>query len=179
MVDALKVMILEDRKQDQELVKRQVLKYNPKSVFLIAENKHTFTSKIEWFVPDIILADYNLPDYTGLEALLHVKEYKPTVPFIFVTGGLHKRDLIAADILKGADGFVLKDDLQTLHIRLAEIVENLQAKIKLNASVAVNKIELKMRILKAISMLSDADDFSHKETVMEILRSLSADFMEK
>ena len=88
MIDVLKVMILEDRKVDQELVRKQVLKYRQDSVFLIADNRDTFLEKIDWFLPNLILADYNLPGFTGLDALVYVKEHKPFVPFIFVTGGL-------------------------------------------------------------------------------------------
>ena len=45
MVKPLKVMILEDVKTDQELVKLQILKYNPNSIFTIAKNRQWFLRK--------------------------------------------------------------------------------------------------------------------------------------
>ena len=46
METALKVMILEDHKPDQALVKRQVLKYHPQSIFTVADCKAVFLQKI-------------------------------------------------------------------------------------------------------------------------------------
>ena len=172
MVSALKVMILEDQKVDQALVKRQVLKYEPQSVFLIAENKNTFLEKIDWFLPDLLLADYNLSDYTGLDALMYVKENKPFIPFIFVTGGLHQIDPVAEVVLKLADGFVMKDNLSTLHIELESIMKQMKYKI-LNQNELSRKLnEKRIKILKATALLKESGDFSKKEELIKLLREI-------
>ena len=38
------------------------------------------------FFPDLILSDYDLPQYTGALALIEAKRLHPEVPFIIVTG---------------------------------------------------------------------------------------------
>jgi len=103
MNSPLKVFILEDQKTDQELVKRQVLKFNSNATFTISNNQESFLEKIEWLKPDLILADYNLPDMSGLDALLYAKEKLPEIPFIFVTASLGNQEYVAETILKGAD----------------------------------------------------------------------------
>lgn len=82
----LKFLIIEDLRADQELIKRQVLKFAPQSIFTIADNKISFYEKVKWFFPNIILSDYNLPDCTGLDALLYFKQNQPEVRFVFITG---------------------------------------------------------------------------------------------
>ncbi len=173
MVTALKVMILEDQKTDQTLVKRQVLKYEPNSVFLIAENKKTFLEKIDWFLPDLILADYNLPDYTGLDALMYVKEKKPFVPFVFVTGGLHQSDPVADVVLKLADGFVNKDDLTTLHTELKIIMEKIADRINMQKELSKIQNQQRLKIMKATALLKESGDFSKKEELLNLLDDLN------
>ena len=162
-------MILEDQETDQLLVKRQVSKYNPNSIFLIAEDKHTFLDKIDWFHPDLILADYNLPDYTGLDALVYIKEKKPSVPFVFVTGGLHRSDPLAEVILKLADGFVLKDKLSTLHTELSMIMDQMETKFKENREIANKENERRLELMKATLGLRSSGDFSKKDELMNQL----------
>ena len=175
----LKVMILEDVKADQELVKRQILKYDPNSVFTVAKNKSGFYEKIDWFLPDLILADYNLVDFTGLEALVHIKEKKPFVPVIFVTGGLNPKDPVAEVVLKVADDFVLKDDMSTLHCRIKKIMDANEEKASKFAAALTRQNNRKIKILKTISLLHSTGDFSGKEELMNIVKSLEEDLYEE
>jgi len=179
MVKPLKVMILEDVKTDQELVKRQILRYNTDCVFTVAKNKNSFHEKIDWFLPDLILADYNLPDFTGLEALMHVKESKPFVPVVFVTGGLNPHDPVAEIVLKVADGFVLKDNLATLHVQIKKIMDKHAAKSKKFAEEISKQNNQKLKVLKMISLLQSSDDFSGKEEIMTLVKSIEIDLNEE
>jgi len=172
MLAALKVMILEDQKADQTLVKRQVLKYESNSVFLIAENKKTFLEKIDWFLPDLILADYNLPDYTGLDALMYVKEKKPFIPFVFVTGGLHQSDPVADVVLKLADGFIHKDDLKTLYKELKTIMTKIEDRIKMQKELSKIQNQQRLKIMKATALLKKSGDFSKKDELLNLLSNL-------
>ncbi|MEZ4826428.1 MAG: PAS domain S-box protein [Bacteroidia bacterium] len=65
------------------------------------------------FAPDIILADYTLPDYDGMTALATARSITPEIPFIFVTGTISIE--VAVETLKqGAADYVLKDHLNRL-----------------------------------------------------------------
>ncbi|MEM0993166.1 MAG: response regulator [Bacteroidota bacterium] len=72
---------------------------------------------------DLILTDYNLPDYNGLEALLVSKEKMPQVPFVFVTGTLNDEEKVAQAVLRGASGYILKDNLKEIEERLNPIIQ--------------------------------------------------------
>ena len=68
------------------------------------------------FNPDIILADYKLPNFDGIHAILIAKEHCPDVPIIIVSGAVGEEEAI--EILKsGATDFVLKDRLSSRLVR--------------------------------------------------------------
>jgi len=57
---------------------------------------------------DVILMDYNMPDLTGLEAILEIRKRGEDVKVIMLT--MHNKREIIRDVLKaGADGYLLKD----------------------------------------------------------------------
>jgi PAS domain S-box-containing protein len=63
--------------------------------------------------PDVILADYSLPQFNALAALRLLRKRRFDIPFIVVTGTLAEQD--AARILaEGADDYLFKDRLGRL-----------------------------------------------------------------
>ena len=62
---------------------------------------------------DIILADYNLPQWTGMDAIRLLQKKEMDIPVVLVTGSLG--ELLAVDCIKGgAADYVLKDQLARL-----------------------------------------------------------------
>jgi putative two-component system response regulator len=69
-------------------------------------------------LPDIILADFSLPQFNALRALEHLKNRGLDIPFIVVTGNINEE--LSADCIKqGASDFLNKDRLS----RLGQAVE--------------------------------------------------------
>lgn len=165
----LNVLLLEDLKNDAELIKRQILKAAPKSIFTVARNRAEFFEKIEWSVPDVVLADYNLPDINGLEALLYIREKKPLVPFVFVSGMLNNEEKVADTVLKGASGYVLKENLSVLPDKLVAILN--QSDSLRAAALEKERIQRssQLALQKAASILRQAPEFEGKETVAKLL----------
>lgn len=63
--------------------------------------------------PDLILADYALPGFDGIEALRIARRESPGTPFIFVSGTLGE-DLAIESMKDGATDYVLKQNLRRL-----------------------------------------------------------------
>ncbi|MEP6663317.1 MAG: response regulator, partial [Verrucomicrobiota bacterium] len=62
---------------------------------------------------DIVICDYSMPGFTGLEALKIVREQNPFVPFIIVSGDIGEE--IAVNAMKsGANDYVMKGNLPRL-----------------------------------------------------------------
>ena len=62
---------------------------------------------------DIILCDYTLPDFNGLEALAIVKETESDIPFIIISGAIGEEVAVAA-MKAGAHDYIMKDKRQRL-----------------------------------------------------------------
>jgi DNA-binding NtrC family response regulator len=63
--------------------------------------------------PDIILADYTLPQFDALGALHCVQQRTPNVPVIMVTGDLSDEDAVAC-LKQGAANYLLTERLGRL-----------------------------------------------------------------
>ncbi len=98
-------------------------------------------------VPDLILADYNLPGFDGLTALRIARELRPSAPFIFVSGALGEE--IAIETLKsGATDYVLKSRLK----RLGPAVERAlaESRERFERRRAERELEGERRLLEAL-----------------------------
>jgi len=67
---------------------------------------------------DLVVSDYNLPGFSGTDALRLLREHSPDTPFIVVSGYIGE-EAAAALMKAGADDYVMKDNLA----RLAPAVE--------------------------------------------------------
>lgn len=126
MEKELKILVLEDIQTDAELVifeiKKNEIKFNYKRV----ETEIEFREALYTYKPDIILSDYNLPQFTGMQALEIRNKLYPQIPFILVTGTLN--EIIAVDCMKaGADDYILKDNLTRLGTAIKSALKKKEA----------------------------------------------------
>ncbi len=111
---ALKVLILEDNPYDAELNLKTLNKEDWVIVSKIATDESSFRTFLREFNPDIILSDYNLPVFNGIDALEIAKKETPLTPFIIVTGSLDEETAVNC-IKQGAWDYVLKEHLIRLN----------------------------------------------------------------
>lgn len=101
--DPLDVRIVEDTLREAGLDVR-ILAVDDRSAFLAALDRGGF---------DLILADFALPGFTGLDALSLARELRPGTPFVFFTGALGEERAVET-LRNGATDFVLKSRLPRL-----------------------------------------------------------------
>lgn len=77
-----------------------------------------FRRELEEFKPDVILSDFTMPSFSGMEALEIARLALPGIPFIFVSGTLGEENAIRA-LKYGATDYILKSNL----LRLPAAVE--------------------------------------------------------
>ena len=96
----------------------------------IAATRDAFQRQITAGGFDIILADYDLSEWSGLEALELLRKTDPYTPFLLVAGGL-PREVELTSIERGLTDYVLKDGLARLPIsaRLALAQRNTQRRL--------------------------------------------------
>lgn len=118
----LKVFFLEDNPDDVELELHELRKGGFEVTYEVARNRKEFLQKLAHLDADIILADYTLPDITGIEAIHICREKKMDVPIIFITGMGNEQ--IAVDSLReGAIDYILKKNIMGLPSRVSRAIE--------------------------------------------------------
>ena len=113
MNDAVRLVLLEDSDIDAEMLETVLRRGIPAHVLRRARNRAEFAEAMEAGGFDLVLADYSLPDFDGLSALAVLREKRPDVPFIFVSGVLGEEFAIEA-LKQGATDYVLKRSLARL-----------------------------------------------------------------
>src|SRR5205823_5709398 len=105
-------LLLEDSQDDARLILQELRRAGFEPIGERVETGPDFLARFDP-APDIILADYRLPQFDALDALRLVQERIPDVPVIVVSGALG--DEAAVECLKrGAVDFLLKDRLARL-----------------------------------------------------------------
>jgi CheY-like chemotaxis protein len=115
MNEYIRILILEDRESDAELVWETLMEAEIPFTAQWTANEKEYLMELERFNPDLILSDYDLPQYNGALALAEAKKRFPHIPFILVTGALKDDEERINHILaQGANACVLKDRLDQL-----------------------------------------------------------------
>jgi two-component sensor histidine kinase len=139
MKKKLRILILEDLPADAELMKDELLSAKIDFTSKWVETKEDFLKELDSFKPDLILSDYSLPSFTGLEALKIVRKRFPFLPFIIVTGSINEETAVLC-MRTGADDYVLKGNL----IRIGPAVTAVLEKTLLKAEK--ERMEKKIRV---------------------------------
>ena len=147
-----RILILEDVASDAELVENYLKKGGLSFVLKRVETREDFSRELDSFAPDIILSDYNLPQFDGLAALEIAKVKCPNVPFIFVSGVMG--DELAVQTLKnGAVDYVLKDRLIQLVPAIERALRDAESKEVLKTKVSELEILVKSMVGRELKMV--------------------------
>jgi len=109
----LRILNLEDNERDAELNEVMISARWPQCHLVRVDNCDDYLTALEESHLDLILSDYTMPGFNGLEALALARERRPEVPFLFVSGTIGEDAAIEA-LKNGATDYVLKHRLMRL-----------------------------------------------------------------
>jgi signal transduction histidine kinase len=119
----LHFVLVEDNPLDVELLQRELRKAGLDFTSVTVERPEDFTREVRDHCPDMVLADYNLPQWGGMDALEILKRERPGVPLILVTGALG--EIKAVECLKsGVTDYILKGGLARLPVAIQTALQN-------------------------------------------------------
>jgi diguanylate cyclase (GGDEF)-like protein/PAS domain S-box-containing protein len=104
----IKVLLVEDRVEDAEMLLREMLLRGLDVVSHRVDTSADYEEALATFAPDLILSDYTLPGFDGMDALHIAQSRRPDTPFIFVSGTIGEERAIQA-LKQGAVDYVLKE----------------------------------------------------------------------
>ncbi|HKB56832.1 MAG TPA: response regulator, partial [Lacunisphaera sp.] len=121
MPQPLKVLIVEDNPVDAELVLRELRRLGFAPEWQRVDTEPAFIEQLRAGL-DLILSDYEMPQFGGLRALELLKQSGLEVPFIIVSGTIGEDTAVEAMKL-GASDYLLKDRLARLGQAVNQVLE--------------------------------------------------------
>lgn len=109
----LRVLLVEDSMLDAELLIRALQRFGYTAIWERVETPEDFRRALAGQPWDLVLADYSLPKFNGLDALEIVKSSGLDLPFILVSGTIGEETAVSA-MRSGVYDYLLKDRLTRL-----------------------------------------------------------------
>jgi PAS domain S-box-containing protein len=110
---SLRILNLEDEARDAELNEAMLSARWPHCELMRVDTRGDFVAALDQEDLDLILSDYTMPNFNGLEALALSRDRRPELPFLFVSGTIGEDAAIEA-LKNGATDYVLKHRLMRL-----------------------------------------------------------------
>jgi signal transduction histidine kinase len=140
---ALQILHLEDSEDDHALVVLQLHRAGFAAQLHRVDTLSAFETALDgpW---DAILSDYNLPGFTGLDALASLRLSGRVLPFILVSGQIGE-DMAVEAMRSGASDYLLKHNLTRLVPALERAIEaneSRRARIAADRELALSRQQL-------------------------------------
>lgn len=110
----LRVLLVEDNADDAALLERHLRRAGFHVIICRVETVESFRHALfSGPPPDVVLADFNLPTYSGPEALEVLRSSTLDIPFIMMSGAMSEETAVAS-MRAGAKDYVTKQNLARL-----------------------------------------------------------------
>ena len=143
----LKVLVVEDSEFDSQVM-YSVLRQGGYNVHgQRVENASAFREALGRSDWDVILSDYNLPDFQAPDALHILKATDKDIPFIIISGGIGE-DVAVAAMKSGAHDYLMKGQLARLVVAVEREMREAQVRReRRQVEAALRESELRNRLL--------------------------------
>lgn len=143
----LKILFVEDMQSDQQLAEFQLISGGFTFISQRVEDEASFRQAMDMFKPDLIISDYSMPEFDGMQALQIAIELAPDIPVIILTGSINEETAVKC-LKAGAADYVLKDRMMRLPFAVRDALE--QSTSRINSQAAQKKLEEQEQELSAI-----------------------------
>jgi PAS domain S-box-containing protein len=125
-LEPLRVLVVEHDRSDAELCLRTLERAGFEVQGDVVGLPEEFADRVRTGVYDVVLADYRLPSWTGLDALELLRALGLDVPLILVTGTLGEERAVEC-LRRGAADYILKPNLARLPAAVRRVLEERRA----------------------------------------------------
>ncbi len=112
------ILHLEDSRVDHALVKFALQRSKLPSEVVLVDTLDDFRRELLSGRFDVVLADYHLPGFTGMDAWDVVREMQIEIPFVILSGAIGETAAVDA-MHRGVSDYLLKDSMH----RLSHVIE--------------------------------------------------------
>ena len=118
----LKILFVEDVPSDVDLAVLELRKEKLKFEYITVCTRIDLVKALKEFKPDLVISDYMMPSFNGLEALKETKAFDESIPFILYTGSVNEETAVEC-IKEGAHDYVIKEHMKRLPFAVKEALE--------------------------------------------------------
>ena len=142
----LRVLIAEDSEDDALLLVRTLRQAGYDVAFQRVDSGSALRAALSHSPWDIVLSDFSMPGFTGLDALKTVRSVDKDLPFIFVSGSMGEDTAVAA-MRAGAQDYVMKGNLQRLPPAIARELQD--AAVRRERTTTEGRLQATSQLLRA------------------------------
>ncbi len=111
--EVVRILLLEDAPADALLIETELRKARLPFALHRVESRAAYLQALDGFAPDLILSDYNMPQFNALEALRLLRDRGMDIPLLLGTGS--QSEEVAVECMRqGAWDYILKSSLRRL-----------------------------------------------------------------
>ena len=162
----VRILHLEDSRVDHALVKFALQRSQMSCELTLVDTLEDFQRELVSGRHDVVVADYHLPGFNGLDAWALMRESGIQLPFIILSGAIGEAAAVDA-MHRGVDDYLLKDNMQRLaHVieRALDMAETRRAKARADAELA----ESRQRLAELAEHLQTSIDQERADIAREI-----------
>ncbi len=141
----IKILMLEDDPADAELILRELRRAGFAPDYLRVETEEDYLQHLQAGL-DVILSDFQMPQFNGLRALELLNANRLDIPFILISGTIGE-DLAVQAMKQGAADYLLKDRLSRLGQAIEHALE--EARLRKEGERMQQQVLLQSRALDA------------------------------
>ena len=145
------ILFVEDLVSDAELAKLEITRgladWDLSLRFLTTDNWEGFLDAIGTFKPTLIVSDFMMPGFSGMEVIELTLQHAPNIPVIILTGSINEET--AVECMKaGATDYVIKEHISRLPFAAKDAIKRKkEEELRTSAERALEESERKFRLI--------------------------------
>jgi PAS domain S-box-containing protein len=162
MKQSLRILFAEDNLSDYELACLELKKNEIAFCSQRVETESDFKTSLRTFVPDLVISDYHMPEFSATRALSITLAQSPLLPVLILTSSTGEEAAVQC-MKAGATDYILKENITRLPYAIKEALK-LKEALRQKEDVIAQLIESESRYKslfqsnKAVMMLMDPNN---------------------
>jgi CheY-like chemotaxis protein len=151
-MDEVRILLVGDSQDDADLLQRELSRVGISHRAQRVSSRQALQAALQAELPDLVITDYSLPGFNGMEVIRLVRKCSASLPLIVLTASL-SAEMAVACLKAGATDYVTKQNMARMPFSVRETLEQShtqELKTRAEADLHERNRELSHTILKQL-----------------------------